>query len=455
MFQLSKPWSQTYRNGCMLLISLMILWVFFDIQAWAQTVSLMPNSPPPIAMAIYSFSPQTSADPSQTNVSQVIMNDLTMSGRFNVMPMAFDDTLDPLSTAQQKQWQQLALSDVLTGSIHQEMDGHFSVEAKLMDVATHALLWHQTYHVSKEKLRFTAHQISNQIFEKLTNTPGIFTTKIAYIHVLGHAPGAKQYRLEVCDVDGFDPQVLVVSSMPLMSPTWSPDGQQIAYVSFEHQKATVYVQNVVDGSRIKISDEPGLNQAPAFSHDGQSLALVQTIDGYPHIALMSLNTGKITPLTSGDFEDTEPHFSFDDQSIIFTSTREGGNQIYAMDLKTMAVKRITYQGTYNASANFIPTLTSIVYLHKDHGIFSIAKQPLEDSDNVKIVDKHDSDASPSVAPNGQMIVLSQSFQGQRVLVVVSQDGLAKTRLPALMGDAQDPVWSPLFTQDLAQKFGEI
>jgi TolB protein len=446
MLQFLNKYSKWIMAWCVLLLC-------SSAQALDANLAQNPTSST-ISVAMYPFSNSANNRSEQSNLTQVIANDLTMSGRFNVTPMAYDSAVDTLSAAQQKQWQRSLMNDVLTGSVQQEGDGHYSITAQLMDVATQALLWHHTYHVSADELRFTAHQISNQVFEKLTGVSGVFTTKIAYIHVVSSTTGVKQYRLEVADMDGFDPKVLVVSVMPLMSIAWSPDAQQIAYVSFEHQKATLYVQNVKDGSRIKMSDEPGFNNAPAFSPDGKSLALVQTIDGYPHIVLMVLDTGKMTALTSGYCEDTEPAFSPDGRSIVFTSTRDGGFQLYQLDLKTLAVKRITYQGDYNATANFMANTTTIAFLHKDHGIFSIAEQILQDSDHLKLWDKNDSDASLSVSPNGQMIVYSENFQGQRVLAITSEDGQAKSRLPFTMGDAQSPAWSPLISDGEFDNQGE-
>jgi len=393
-------------------------------------------------VVIYAFSAKSVKVAGNTTVSQVIANDLTLSGRFDVTPKPFDATLNAMSTEQQNQWQRTSIQDVVTGSIHKDIEGNWAVAVQLQDVSTQALLWHHTYHVNTDTLRATAHQISNQIFETLTGVKGVFTTKLAYIHVLGHAPGPKEYRLEVSDMDGFNPQVLVDSTMPLMSPAWSPDGQQIAYVSFEQQKATVYVQNVVDGSRVKMSDTAGLNNAPAFTADGKSLALVQTIKGYPHIVLMALNTGKTTPLTSGYYEDTEPSFSADGKTMLFTSTRDGGYQLYQMDLQSQAINRLTFAGNYNSSGSYFPNTQAIAFLQKHQGMFSIAKQSLTGSDGAQILDQNNTDASPSIAPNGQLIVYSQDYQGQRILALVSSDGQTKSRLPAMTGSVQDPAWSP-------------
>jgi TolB protein len=415
----------------------------------AMNLELTQGVDKAIPVALIDFSNPVVTIPGKTNLTSVIKNDLSNSGRFEVSPYKHDDALEVPDTQHYNQWRQLGVSDVITGTLKKEADGNYAVTAQLFDVYTRALLWHQTFHAPRTALRHIAHQISDQVYLKLTGIPGVFTTKIAYVLVQGHAPGPKRYLLEVADQDGFNAQPLVVSPMPIMSPVWSPDGQQIAYVSFEHHRATIYLQNVADGSRITMSALPGINGAPAFSPDGKSLALVRSVTGNPKIYLMTIATGQVKPLTTGYAMDTEPAFSPDGSQLMFTSSRDGGVQLYQYTLATGAITRLTYTGNYNATGHYLPNNTGFVMLHRDQGIFSIAKQDISDSGHVAILDRADSDESPSVSPNGQMVIYSTLYQGRRVLAMVSIDGQIKLRLPSRDGNVQDPAWSPYLNSTAA------
>lgn len=372
------------------------------------------------------------------SLMQVVRNDLTNSGQFRVIPSA-NQTQKPLQSVDYNSWRQLGVNTVVLGTVKSIL-GLYTVHIELIDVYTKTVLLNKTYTVRETQLRQLAHKISDAVYQKLTGVRGIFSTKLAYILVQNHQ-GVSQYRLEVCDADGFNPRTLLVSPMPLMSPAWSPDGSQIAYVSFEHHRAAIYSQDVASGQRIKISDAPGINGAPAFAPDGTKMALVLTRTGYPKIYIKNLISGKLKQLTKGWSIDTEPNFAPDGKSLLFTSNRGGTPQIYRYNLQTAKVDRVTFSGNYNARARFFPSQKAIVMLHRESGLFGIATQNLA-TGRVEVLTRANSDESPSLAPNGRMVIYATQYGGKGVLAMVSTDGRVQLRLPARDGNVQEPAWSP-------------
>ena len=372
--------------------------------------------------------------PSQ-EVTDVINNDLQLSGQFKIISAA---GLDGQSTAM---WQRAGADSVLSGRVNRIGSGRIDVSFQLVDAASQGrMLLAKTYQVNESELRALAHHISDEVYEKLTGEHGIFSTKIAYI-LVKRSIGRTQYSLEVADVDSSNPQSLLVSSEPIMSPAWSPDGTKIAYVSFEKKKAQIFNVVVATGQRRLLTDFSGINGAPAWSPDGQSLAVVLSKGGNPKIYTVDLATGAMKQRTFGEAIDTEPRFSPDGRSLLFTSGRGGTPQIYRLSLSDGAITRVTYDGNYNARASFTPNQQHIVMLHREEGQFNIGVQDMM-SGRITPLTNSPMDESPTISPNGRLVLYATRYQDKGILAMTSIDGRIKMRLPSRDGDVQEPAWSP-------------
>lgn len=377
-----------------------------------------------IPIAVTAFAP---------SIHDVVVSDLKNSGRFRI-----SDASNP------NEWKQQKLEAAVTANVQELGGNQYSVAFQLHDVLNNTTLLDRKYTISGSQLRQLSHHISDLIYQQLTGDRGVFSTKIAYILVQRAAANMQQakYTLEVADADGFNPKTLLSSDQPLMSPSWSPDGKYISYVSFEGNRAAIYQQSVATGAREIISKFPGINGAPAWSPDGRKLAIVLSQTGYPKIYLLDLTSKHLEQITNEWYLDTEPNWAPDGKSIIFTSNRGGSNpQIYRIYLNTKKIERVTFNGSYNARGSFASDGKSIAMLHQDGDLFSIAVQDL-DSDRLTVLTKSGYDESPSIAPNGKMIVYATNFNGRGVLAVVSTDGRVKLMLPARQGEVQEPAWSP-------------
>jgi TolB protein len=377
-----------------------------------------------------------------SNIREVIYKDLQNSGRFHLIPAT---GINLKGEAQENldydYWRSQKANNVITGSVLEAANNHYKVIIELHDVYGRTILLDQQFTVSSSQLRSLAHHISDLIYEKLLGIPGIFSTRICYILVQRNPGSPIRYKLEIADADGFNPRSLITSNQPIMSPAWSPDGKYIAYVSFEGNRATIYKQEIRTGKREFITRFPGINGAPAWSPDGKKMAVVLTQTDDPKIYILDLTSNKLTQLTTGWSLDTEPAWAPDGQSLIFTSNRSGGPQIYKINLADKQIQRLTYEGNYNARASFSRDGKNLVMLHQDGDAFTIAVQNL-DSGRLLTLTRSEFDESPSLAPNGNMVVYATNYQGRGVLAEVSLDGRVKLRLPERDGEVQEPAWSP-------------
>lgn len=393
------------------------------------------NSAMPIA--VVPFAGESALAENQA-IGAIIAEDLKNSGVFRLI------NTEGVNPNDYSHWRKSGADNVVVGKV-QTQGGSLQVNFQLLDPVgnNHVLLTRQ-FSVSENSGRRLAHHIADLIYEKLTGEKGVFSTRIAYITVQNKGTRNSVFNLEVADADGYNPHVLLTSPQPIMSPKWSPEGRRLAYVSFENKRAEIYVVDVSTGQRHLVTSFSGINGAPDWSPDGSRLAVVLSKGGSPNIYVVNLASKSLQQVTEGSAIDTEPRWSPDGRSLIFTSDRGGAPQIYQVNLSNKQVQRLTFDGNYNTSASYTPDGKNIVLLHRNNGAFNIAIQNLR-TGGLKTLTYSGFDESPSVAPNGKMILYATRLGGRGALSLVSTDGRVKIRLPVRQGEVQGPAWSPFIS----------
>lgn len=326
---------------------------------------------------------------------------------------------------------------VVGGSVNPTPDGRYDTRVRLSDVPKEVSLGSQALVHNSAQLRASAHRISDFIYEKLTGEPGVFSTRIAYV-----VKSTGRFELQIADADGSNAQSALASREPIISPTWSPDGSKLAYVSFEAKKPVVYVHDLVSGRRHVAANFKGSNSAPAWSPDGKRLAVVLTKDGGSQLYLVNADGSGVNRLASSSGIDTEPRFAADGSAIYFTSDRGGSPQIYRIPSSGGNAERITFEGTYNVTPRPSPDGKSLAFIARHNGRFQLALMDLA-TKQIQILTDSAKDESPSFAPNGRMILYATEVSGRGVLAAVSADGRVKQKLSVQAADIREPSWGPL------------
>jgi len=373
---------------------------------------------------------------------KIINNNINISGQLKSFPSsAMPARPKEMSQINYADWQQARAEFILLGHVRADAGGKFRIEYSLHDVYGERTMRSETLFFNQASIRDTAHLLTDLVYEEITGLKGIFSTKIAYITLQGKRSKGPIFRLQISDIDGMRPQVLLVSRQPIISPTWSPSGSEIAYVSFERGLSNIFVQNLVSGKRRLVSSFKGLNSSPDWSPDGRKIALVLSRRENTDIYLLDLATGKTTRVTDDPRIDTEPSWSGDGQRLLFTSERTGSPQIFEADLKNRRITQLTRKGKYNARPRYVENGRAFVYIHLAPGRgYRLVKQSFVNDEIVEL-SRFSSDESPSVAPNGNAIVYSTQVQGKSTLVVVSSDGEVEYQLPTTSNEIIEPNWS--------------
>ncbi len=393
----------------------------------------------PTRIAVVPFA--HSGIPIADNISSIVSADLQRSGRFKLLPPG--EMMSSPSTSKEvffRDWRALNVEYLLIGRSENVAD-KISVVYELFDINLQRSMLVQRVSNRTNRLRAIAHAISDTVFEKLTGVPGDFSTSLMYVSVTGTPPDNQTFRLLIADADGANPKEVLRSKEPILSPAWSSDGKQIAYVSFESQRPAIYRQTLATGQRERLTRFSGLNGAPSWSPDNKKLAMVLSKDGNPEIYVMDIVSRKLTRITNNIAIDTEPDWMPDGKSLIFTSDRGGSPQIYRVNLSDRKVKRLTFDGIYNAGAEVLSDGKSLVMVHRGKKDFHIAWQEI-DSGRMIILTHAGLDESPSLSPNGNMLLYATKYKGKGVLAAVALDGGFKYRLPSPNSDVREPAWSP-------------
>lgn len=401
----------------------------------------------PIPIAVVPFSWQGNGVLSE-DVSQIVMNDLEQVGEFR--PLSRSNMLSMPSEEREvfyRDWRILAQDYLLVGKIDRAPGSQLvQVQYEFFDINREIKLAGEVLTGSVTQLRDIAHEISNVVFEQVTGTRGAFTTQILYVVAEYVSPERTNFRLEKADYDGQRAQVLLESVEPIMSPSWSPTGRDVAYVSFETDLPRIYIQNIATGERRQITNYPNLNSSPEWSPDGTKLAMVLSKDGSPDIYVQDLVTNELIKVTDHPLIDTEPSWTADSKSIVFMSERSGQPQIYQIELgaSSFDVERLTYDCFQCLNGMFLPDGVNLVHVRREtrqDPNYQIAVLNIETLRVISLTSTS-LDESPSVAPNGSMIMYATKFNGRGVLDAVSIDGMVKFRLPSTQGDVREPAWSP-------------
>lgn len=391
----------------------------------------------PLAVVPFRAAPETGGV--DVDIADIVRGDLRRTGLFESLPPE-NFISQPASSdeVRYQNWRALGADYLVVGSVRGGGSA-YDVRFQLMDVYGARVLANRRYTVPPAALRTGAHTIADEVFRTLTGRSGGFNSRMLFVRVEDRGD-SRRFRLMFSEADGHNPQPILTANSPIMSPTWSPDRQRLAYVSFEDRRSEIFVQELGSGERRKVASFEGINSAPAFSPDGSQLAVALSRDGSPDIVVLDLADGSTRSVTRSSAIDTEPTWTPDGRHIVFTSDRGGAPQIYRVSARGGDVERLTFEGGYNASPDLSPDGRFLAMVHRGARGFQIAVQDLE-TGLLRVLTEGELDESPSFSPSGAMLAYSRIRGGRSELATVSLHGRADDTLIRTDDEVREPAWS--------------
>jgi len=422
------------------LLGLLVICLPFQAQA-LLTIDVQGDIANSLPIVVVPFGSEGIVAP--VNISEIIRNDLEQSGRFS--PLLKQELISEPHVKMDidfSAWQSILADGLLIGKVNSTDGQTFQVQFQLFDIYKSEQLVGKRYQVPVSGLRRLAHQIADQVYQELTGEAGVFSTRLAFVSVVNNAGGVKLFSLQISDSDGANPRVILQSKQPIFSPKWSPDGERLAYVSFENEKAEVFVQKISNGRRKSVADFNGLGNTVAWSPDGKKLALTLSKTGNAEIYTFELATSNLIRIThNSQAIDIEAVWMRNGQDLVFTSDRGGRAQIYKVSVDGGREQRLTFEGRSNTSPTISPDGRLMAMVHESNGKYHVAVQNL-DSGEVQVLGECDRKQSLSFAPNSKMLVYSMEKENEGSMIVVSVNGSNKKYLDEAGSSSIYPTWSP-------------
>ena len=410
-----------------------LLLLSMSLPAWAQfrvEVSGVGMTQLPVIIA-----PFKGEETAPQKIASIVQADLERSGQFKALHPG-SAALDEMSRPDWSAFRAQSAEALVAGSVTRLADGRFDVRARLWDVVKGQEKADFRDTVLAADLRLSSHRVADWVYQQLTGTPGVFATRITYV-----TKASGRYTLWIADSDGENPKSALSSPEPIISPSWSPSGTQLAYVSFESRKPVVYVHELASGQRRVVANFKGSNSAPAWAPDGKSLVATLSRDGGSQLYRVDLNGGEPRRLTQGNIN-TEPVFSADGSALYFVSDRGGSPQIYRMPAQGGPAERVTFAGSYNISPAISPDGRWLAYVSRQGAGFALQLMDLNSAQVTALTDTF-ADERPSFAPNSRMLMYATLLRGQEALMTTSLDGRIRARLAGQGGDIREPHWGPM------------
>ena len=375
-------------------------------------------------------------------LNDIMRNDLIRTGEFSILD---EELLLPVKIINDElvfsDWKLLGIDYLVTGTIA-NANNSLDISYEIFDIHKKRKVRSSKVFGIPNQIRQLAHYTSDGIYESITGIKGIAATRLLYVNEIKDSRFISIYKLMLADSDGANEKVLLSSSEPIISPSWSPDGKRVAYVSFETGIAKVFIQEIASGKREAVLSQDTQISSPSWSPDGKYLSLTLYQDGNAEIYILRLRDRTLTRMTNQFAIDTESSWSPKGNKILFTSGRSGSPQIYELDLRKLnpKAKRISFEGTYNAKASYLPNEEGVIFVHRSNdGLFHIALKYKREN-FIRVLTEAKMDESPSVAPNGNMVIYGIKENDLSMLAGFSLSG-AKFKLPASEGEVREPAWS--------------